>query len=113
MSRDITVRSKMVATRFGKLAVKVDGSAEMPPLLLCQRFRGTMDDRDPEFISRLAVGRQVIRFDSVGIGKSEGETPNTIGGMAKPFPLYLPHWGSTGATFSGGRLAAMLRRRSR
>jgi hypothetical protein len=34
MSRNITVRSKIVATRFGKLAVKVDGSADMPPLLL-------------------------------------------------------------------------------
>ena len=55
----------------------------MAPLLLCQRFRGTMEDWDPEFISRLAVGRQVIRFDSAGIGESEGETPNSVTAMAE------------------------------
>jgi hypothetical protein len=37
MSWNIAIRSKMVTTRFGKLAVRVDGSADMAPLLLCQR----------------------------------------------------------------------------
>jgi pimeloyl-ACP methyl ester carboxylesterase len=78
-----------VATRFGKLAVRVDGGADMAPLLLCQRFRGTMEDWDPEFISTLAVGRQVIRFDSAGIGESEGETPNTVAAMGEIVPALL------------------------
>jgi pimeloyl-ACP methyl ester carboxylesterase len=89
MSFNISIHSKMVTTCFGKLAVRVDGSAGMPPLVLCQRFRGTMEDWDPEFISRLAIGRQVIRFDSVGIGESEGEIPNTIGAMAETVPALL------------------------
>jgi hypothetical protein len=42
MNGNIANRSKMVATHFGKLAVRVDGGAAMAPLLLCQRFRGTM-----------------------------------------------------------------------
>jgi pimeloyl-ACP methyl ester carboxylesterase len=89
MNWNIATRSKMVATRFGKLAVRVDGGADLAPLLLCQRFRGTMEDWDPEFISRLALGRQVIRFDSAGIGESEGEPPNAIEAMAEIVPALL------------------------
>jgi pimeloyl-ACP methyl ester carboxylesterase len=89
MKWNIATGSKMVATRFGKLAVRVDGDADMAPLLLCQRFRGTMEEWDPEFISRLAVGRQVIRFDSAGIGESEGETPNTVAAMGEIVPALL------------------------
>jgi pimeloyl-ACP methyl ester carboxylesterase len=89
MTWNIATRSKMVTTRLGKLAVRVDGREDTAPLLLCQRFRGTMEDWDPEFISRLAVGRQVIRFDSAGIGESEGETPNTVAAMAQIVPVLL------------------------
>ena len=46
------------------------------PLLLCQRFRGTMDDWDPAFIDALAAeGLRVITFDYSGLGLSSG-TPN-------------------------------------
>jgi pimeloyl-ACP methyl ester carboxylesterase len=89
MSWNIATESKMVPTRFGKLAIRVDGRTDMPPLLLCQRFRGTMEEWDPEFISRLAADRQVIRFDSAGIGESEGETPNTVAAMAEIVPDLL------------------------
>ena len=89
MSWDIAARSEMVGTRFGKLAVRVDGSASAPPLLLCQRFRGTMEDWDPEFVSRLAVWRRVIRFDSAGVGESEGKTANTVAAMAEVVPALL------------------------
>ena len=76
-------RSQTVETGFGRLAVRVSGAPNLPPLVLCQRFRGTMDDWDPEFIARLAAGRRVIRFDSAGIGESEGETPAAVAGMAE------------------------------
>src|SRR6202011_285170 len=79
----------MVATRLGNLAVRIDGGTDMAPLLLCQRFRGTMEDWDPEFVSRLAIGRHVIRFDSAGIGESEGETPNSVAAMAEIVPALL------------------------
>lgn len=80
---DLATHSETVETKFGRLAVRVSGAPHLPPLVLCQRFRGTMDDWDPEFIARLAVGRRVIRFDSAGVGESEGETPTTIVGMAE------------------------------
>jgi pimeloyl-ACP methyl ester carboxylesterase len=71
------------------LAVRVDGDPQKEPLLLCQRFRGTMDDWDPEFVARLATARRVIRFDNLGIGESDGETPNSVRGMAEVVPLLL------------------------
>jgi pimeloyl-ACP methyl ester carboxylesterase len=71
------------------LAVRVDGDPDKDPLLLCQRFRGTMDDWDPEFVARLAAARHVIRFDNLGIGESSGETPNTVREMAEVVPLLL------------------------
>jgi len=89
MTWTLANQSKPSPTRFGKLAVRVDGGAELPPLLLCQRFRGTMEEWDPEFIARLAAQRRVIRFDSAGIGESEGQTPNTVAGMAEIVPALL------------------------
>ena len=84
-SRDST----RIPTKDGSLAVRVDGDPHKAPLLLCQRFRGTMDDWDPEFVARLATARRVIRFDNLGIGESSGETPNTVQGMAEVVPLLL------------------------
>jgi pimeloyl-ACP methyl ester carboxylesterase len=71
------------------LAVRVDGDPHKDPLLLCQRFRGTMDDWNPEFVARLSTARRVIRFDSLGIGESSGETPNTVREWRKSCPYRL------------------------
>jgi pimeloyl-ACP methyl ester carboxylesterase len=89
MNWNVTTPSTPVATRHGTLAVRMDGEPHQPPLLLCQRFRGTMDDWDPEFVARLAAARRVVRFDSAGIGESDGVTPNTVRGMAEIVPALL------------------------
>jgi pimeloyl-ACP methyl ester carboxylesterase len=41
-----------------------------------------MDNWDPAVTDALAAGREVILFDSAGIGRSSGSTPNTVAGMA-------------------------------
>jgi pimeloyl-ACP methyl ester carboxylesterase len=69
-------------TRDGRLAWQEDGPKGGVPLVLLQRFRGTMDDWDPAFIAALSKDRHVIRFDSAGIGRSEGTVPETIAGIA-------------------------------
>ena len=71
-----------VQTRAGKLAYRTVGSGDGPPLLMAQRFRGTLDDWDPAFVARLASRRSVVMFDSAGIGRSEGEVPTSIDGIA-------------------------------
>ena len=48
------------------------------PLVLVQRFRGTIDWWDPEFLDYLADERDVILFDNVGIGYTTGEPRDSV-----------------------------------
>lgn len=45
------------------------------PIILANRFRGTLDTWDPLFLDLLAEKNTVITFDYSGIGYSEGELP--------------------------------------
>ncbi len=53
------------------------------PLVLLNRFRGTIDWWDPEFLDYLAAGHDVILFDNVGIGYSTGEPRDSVEGFAE------------------------------
>lgn len=63
------------------------------PLLLCLRFRGTMDSWDPAFIDALVTqGLRVITFDYPGLGLSEGSpdySPATLADVARDMILAL------------------------
>jgi pimeloyl-ACP methyl ester carboxylesterase len=50
--------------------------------LCLQHFTGTLDNWDPSVTDALASGREVILFESAGIGRSSGSVPNTVAGMA-------------------------------
>ena len=52
------------------------------PLLLLQHFRGNLDNWDPALVDALASHRRVIAFDNIGVGGTNGTTPNTIEQMA-------------------------------
>lgn len=52
------------------------------PLLLLQHFRGNLDNWDPDLVDALAVSRDVIAFDNVGVAASTGVTPTTFEQMA-------------------------------
>jgi pimeloyl-ACP methyl ester carboxylesterase len=52
-------------------------------LVLLQRFRGTIDWWDPEFVDHLAAEHDVILFDNVGIGHSSGEPRDSLEGFAE------------------------------
>lgn len=45
------------------------------PLILANRFRGTLDTWDPLFLDLLAEKNTVVTFDYSGVGYSEGELP--------------------------------------
>lgn len=79
----MTIETLSIETRHGPLAFRSFGRAEGVPLVLCQRFRGTLDDWDPAFIGAVAAQRRVILFDSAGIGRSGGEVPTSIAEMAE------------------------------
>ena len=52
------------------------------PLLCLQHFTGTLDNWDPAVTDPLGDGREVILFDSAGVGRSSGTVPTTVAGMA-------------------------------
>ena len=58
------------------------GEGQGLPLLCLQHFTGTLDNWDPAVTDPLARGREVILFESAGLGRSAGTVPETIGGMA-------------------------------
>ena len=51
------------------------------PLLCLQHFAGTLDNWDPAVVDPLGDGREVILFDSAGVGRSTGKVPTTVAGM--------------------------------
>jgi len=63
-------------------AYREAGDGEVP-LVLLQHFRGNLDSWDPALIDALAPGRRVVTFDNTGVGGSSGETPDTVGQMAR------------------------------
>ena len=52
------------------------------PLLFMQHFRGGLDHWDPAVTDGFAFDRPVILFDNAGVGRSSGESPDTIEEMA-------------------------------
>lgn len=48
------------------------------PLLLVNRFRGTMDHWDPSLIDRIASERRVLMFDQPGFARSSGTPPDSL-----------------------------------
>jgi pimeloyl-ACP methyl ester carboxylesterase len=52
------------------------------PLLCLQHFTGTLDNWDWALTDALASEREVILFDNAGVGRSTGEVPDTVAGMA-------------------------------
>jgi pimeloyl-ACP methyl ester carboxylesterase len=86
--------------RFG------DGSGL--PLLCLQHFTGTLDNWDPAVTDRLASGREVILFDNAGVGRSTGEVPETIAGMAGHAKVFLDGLGIESCDVVGYSLGGMV-----
>src|SRR5262245_61883742 len=51
------------------------GAGSGRPLLCLQHFTGTLDNWDPAVTDPLASGREVILFESAGLGRSTGKVP--------------------------------------
>ena len=63
-----------------KIAYRSIGKGE--PMILCQRFRGVLDDWDPAFLDELAKNYNVIIFDYTGFASSTGNPHTDMMGFA-------------------------------
>src|SRR5262249_17714329 len=76
--------------------------------LCLQHFTGTLDNWDPAVTDPLASAREVILFDSAGVGRSTGSVPETVAGMAKHAFAFLDGLGIDRCDVVGYSLGGMV-----
>ena len=77
-----TAPTEFIQTNLEKYAYRRLGKGNGLPLLCLQHFTGTLDNWDPAIIDPLGLGREVILFESAGLGRSTGKVPENMAGMA-------------------------------
>ncbi len=104
----ITTPTQFIKTRLETYAYRRFGGGAALPLLCLQHFTGTLDNWDPAVTDALARGREVILFESAGVGRSTGEVPDTIRGMADHFVAFAAALGLTQVDLLGFSLGGMV-----
>ncbi|GKT64195.1 2-hydroxy-6-oxononadienedioate/2-hydroxy-6-oxononatrienedioate hydrolase [Colletotrichum tofieldiae] len=82
MSTYQTVKTQNVAIDGLRVAYRRFGAKSNFPLLYINHLRGSMDTLDPLLFNLIAQKREVIVYDSFGIGHSEGTVPTSTEDMA-------------------------------
>jgi pimeloyl-ACP methyl ester carboxylesterase len=102
----VTAPTQLVAGKEGRqIAYRSVGNG--PAVVLCNRFRGTLDTWDPAFIDGLATHFQIITFDFRGIGRSTGEAPTRIMEMAEDIQDLLNGLGLKKVILGGWSMGGM------
>ena len=104
----VTAPTQFIETRLETYAYRRFGGGAAPPLVFLQHFTGTLDNWDPAVTDPLAGGREIILFESAGIGRSTGEVPTTIAGMTEHFLAFADALGLTQIDLLGFSLGGMV-----
>jgi pimeloyl-ACP methyl ester carboxylesterase len=107
----LTAPTQFIETRLETYAYRRFGGGSAPPLVLLQHFTGTLDNWDPAITDELAGSREVVLFESAGVGRSTGEVPTTVDGMAAHFLAFTDTLGLTGIDLLGFSLGGMVAQR--
>src|SRR5271169_2438974 len=105
---NITAETQFVQVKNETYAYRRFGGGAAHPLVFLQHFTGTLDNWDPAVTDALASGREVILFDSAGIGRSTGKVPETIQGMAAHSLAFLDALGLERVDLLGFSLGGMV-----
>jgi len=105
---NVTAPTQFLEANGERYAYRRFGGGAGPPLLFLQHFTGTLDNWDPAVTDPLATEREVILFDNAGIGRSSGEVPETVSGMAKHAIAFLDGLGLSGCDVLGYSLGGMV-----
>jgi len=108
VASSITAPTQFIEAKLEKYAYRRFGSGAGLPLLCLQHFTGTMDNWDPAVTDPLAMGRDVILFESAGLGRSTGEVPESVFGMAAHALAFVDALGLTQVDVLGYSLGGMV-----
>ncbi len=72
-----------------RFAYRQLGPSTGTPLVLLQHFSGNIDAWDPAVVNALALDRPVVAFDNAGVGRSSGQTPDNVAGMARDAVTFI------------------------
>lgn len=101
-----TAPTQYVEVNGSKIAYRTMG--EGAPIVLCNRFRGTLDTWDPLFIDALAAqGFQVFTFDYAGLGLSTGEKTYDAPSIAKNAIEFIEAMGMKEVVIGGWSLGGV------
>ena len=91
-----------------RLAYRQFGKEGAPPLVCLQHFRGRMDNWDPIHTNRLAQDRPVVLVDYRGVGRSSGETPDSMQGMGRDIIAFIRALGAKKVDIFGFSIGGMV-----
>ena len=103
-----TAPTQWIKTTLETYAYRRFGRGGAPPLVCLQHFTGTLDNWDPAVIDPLAQCREIILFESAGLGRSTGPVPTTISGMADHVLAFADALGLTQVDLLGFSLGGMV-----
>jgi pimeloyl-ACP methyl ester carboxylesterase len=105
---NITAPTQFIETRLETYAYRRFGNGLGVPLVCLQHFTGTLDNWDPAVTDALALEREVILFESAGLGRSTGEVPGSVSGMAAHALAFVDALGLTHVDLLGFSLGGMV-----
>lgn len=104
----VTAPTEFVETTLERYAYRRFGAGAAPPLVCLQHFTGTLDNWDPAVTDHLALGREMILFENAGVGRSTGEVPDTVPGMARHLLAFIDKLGLKEVDLLGYSLGGMI-----
>jgi pimeloyl-ACP methyl ester carboxylesterase len=91
-----------------RLAYRRFGKEGAPPVICLQHFMGRMDNWDPIHTNRLANDRTVVLVDYRGVGRSRGETPDSMHGMGRDIIAFIHALGAQQVDIFGFSIGGMV-----
>jgi pimeloyl-ACP methyl ester carboxylesterase len=105
---NVTAPTQFLEVKKQKYAYRRFGKGSGLPLLCLQHFTGTLDNWDPAVTDPLAEGREVILFESAGIGRSSGQSSDDSGRNGRTCEGFLDALGLTACDVLGFSLGGMV-----
>jgi pimeloyl-ACP methyl ester carboxylesterase len=87
--RAVEAPTRVVEAGGVRYAYRSLGDEGGVPLIMVNRFRGTMDEWDPAFLDRIAARRHVVIFDNAGVARSGGEASPRLAGWADSAAAFI------------------------